>query len=56
MEIGVELGEIALLFFKFFMGDEFSIASVPESGATYMVGVTMAEDNFSGLLVAYGLL
>ena len=53
MEIRVELGEVALLFFKLLVGNDFCVALIPESRAAHMVGVTVAEDNFFRFVIAY---
>ena len=54
MKIRVELGEVALLFFKLLMRNDFCVALIPESRAAHMVGVAVTQDDFLEFLVAYG--
>ena len=54
MKIRVELGEVALLFFKFLVSNYFCVAFIPQSCAAHMVGVAVTQDDFLRFFVAYG--
>ena len=51
MQVGIELREVPLFFFKFLMSDELGLVSRPKPRAAHMVCMTVTQHDFDGLKI-----